>query len=534
MACALALASCTASHTAGTGRTDTLVIAQQREPMSLNPALENGTSSTEWGLLLFSYLVKYDDRGRLVGDAASAVPTLQNGGISKDGLTITYHLRKNVRFADGTRLTASDAAWSVDAIDNPANNVQSRYGYDDVAKADAPNDSTLVLRLKKPFAPLLTLVLAPQGFPILPKHLLAKYPDFNHIPFDSLPVGSGPYVVSRWLHGDRVEMHANPYYFGGKPKIERLEVRFVADPNTAINLLRTREVDGYFDNLDYGNWPILKQIPNVNVTSTPVNAVGAIIFNTQDPLTSDARVRRALAEAMNIPALVAKTYRGSLDSHAAGKGLFIWAYDAHAYPDIPYDPARARTLFDSAGWRMGSDGLRHKDGKTLDLLFIIQAATPGDEIIGSAVQQYEKAVGVKVVLKQFNVTQFVAPANLNGPVYGGDFQMALYPFVNGDDPDTTDQFACANVPPHGYNKSRICDPAIDALLTAGRTTFDTGKRKAVYAQLQERLIQQLPIALLYQRREVNVFTKRLRNQTTSLSTAFWNVGAWSLVSTESK
>ncbi|HEY8296509.1 MAG TPA: peptide ABC transporter substrate-binding protein [Candidatus Baltobacteraceae bacterium] len=525
----LAFGGCTrAANNAATARPDTIVIAQQREPMSLNPALENGTSSTEWGLLLFSYLVKFNDKGELIGDAATAVPSLRNGGISPDGLTVTYHLRKGIEFADGTPLTAADAAWSVDAINDPANNVQSRYGYDDVAKAQAPDPSTLVLHLKKPFAPLLTLVLAPQGFPIFPKHLLATHPDFNHIPFDALPIGSGPYVVDRWLHGDRVEMHANPHYWQGKPKIEHLEIRFVADPNTAINLLKTREVDGYFSDLDFGNYPILKAVPGVVVTSTPVDAVGAIVFNTQDPLTSDARVRRALAEAMNVPALVAKSYRGALDSRAAGKGLFIWAYDAHAYPDIPYDPARARVLLYSAGWHLGPDKLRHRNGKTLDLLLIVQAATPGDQIIGSAIQQYERAVGVDVSLKQFNVTQFVAPADAGGPVYGGKFQMALYPFVNGDDPDTTDQFACANVPPHGYNKSRICEPRIDALLNAGRTTFDVAKRKAIYARLEEQLISQLPIALLYQRRELDAFSTRIHNQTTSLSTAFWNVGAWSL------
>ena len=100
-------------------------IAQQWEPRSLNPALENGTSSSEWGLLVFSYLVKYDDRGQLIPDVATVVPTLANGGISRDGLTITYHIRQGIRFADGVALTAADCAWSIDAINNPANNVQT-------------------------------------------------------------------------------------------------------------------------------------------------------------------------------------------------------------------------------------------------------------------------------------------------------------------------------------------------------------------------------------------------------------------------
>ena len=517
-----------AQQAAGGAPGDTLVIAQQREPASLNPALENGTSSTQWGELLFQYMVKYDDGGQLAGDAATEVPSPQNGGISKDGMTITYHLRPGLKFADGVPLTAQDAAWSVDAINDPRNNPQSRFAYDVVRTAEARDDRTLVLHLKRPFAPLLTVVLAPQGFPILPKHLLAKLPNFNHIPFNAMPVGSGPYVVTKWSRGDRVQMRANPYYYAGKPKIERIDVRFVPDPNTAMNLLRTHEVGGEFTDQDLGNYPLLKQIPGVRVERTPMNAVGSIIFNTQDPLTSDPRVRHALAMALDIPSMMQKTYRGAVTTQAAGRGLFIWAYDAGAYPDVRYDPQRAGHLLDAAGWNLGIDGVRRKDGKPLDLLFIMQAATPGDTIIGNAVTQYEKAIGVGITLKAFNIGQFVAPVAEGGPVYGGKFQMALYSFVNGDDPDTTDQFACANVPPHGYNKSRICDQRLDALLKRGQQTYDVAQRKAIYTQVEALLYEQLPIVLLYQRPELDVFTDRLQHQTTSLSTAWWNVGAWTL------
>jgi peptide/nickel transport system substrate-binding protein len=504
------------------------VIAQQREPSSLNPALENGTSSTEWGELLFQYLVKYDDRGTLIGDAATAVPTPQNGGISRDGLTITYHLRRGLRFADSTPLTARDCVYSINAINDPANRPQSRFGYDVVRKAEAPDDGTLVLHLKRPFGPLIVLVLAPQGFPILPAHLLAKLPNFNEIPFDSAPIGSGPYVVMKWTRGERVALRANPYYYRGKPKIERLDIRFVADPNTAMNLLRTKEAGGYFSDQDYGDYPLLRRIAGVRTTSTPMNAVGAIIFNTQDPVARDARVRRALAAALDIPSMMQKTYRGAVSTREAGRGLFIWAYDPKAYPDVRYDPQQARALLDAAGWKPGADGLRRKDGRALDVLLILQAATPGDALIGNAIAQYEKAVGAQVTLKAFNVTQLVAPADQGGPVYGGKFGMALYSFVNGDDPDTTDQFSCATVPPRGYNKSRICDPRIDALLARGQRTYDMAQRTAVYAQLQAILHEQMPIVLMYRRPELDAFSERLRNQTTSLSTAWWNAGAWEL------
>jgi len=506
---------------------DTLVIVQQWEPRSLNPALENGTSSTQWSMLVFSYLVKYDDRGVLVPDLATEVPSRQNGGISPDGRTIVYHIRKGIRFADGVALTASDCAWSIEAINNPRNNVQSRFAYDDISRADAPNPTTLVLHLKRIFPPVIVVVGAPQGFPILPKHALAKLADFNQASFNSAPFGSGPYVVSHWMPGDRVELRANPYYWRGRPGISRLTIRFVPNPETALDMLRTKETQGYFDAQDFSNYPELLRIPGYAVTNTRQNAVGALIFNTQDPLTSDPRVRHALAEAIDIPHLIAKAYKGALKSTQAGAGLFLWAFDPHAYPDIPFDAAAAKRSLDDAGWRMGAGGIRRKNGVPLDLLLIIQAATPADAVVALNIVQYERAIGVRVTLKQFDITQFVAPASQGGPVYGGKFQMALYSFENGDDPDTTDQFACTNVPPGGYNKSRICNPQVDALLRQGLSTYDQGSRKATYRALQRLLYAQLPIALLYRRTEVNAFTDRLLGQTTSpAGGAFWNVANW--------
>lgn len=517
-----ALAACSRPGSSG----DTVTVVQQREPMSLNAALENGASSTEWGMLLFNYLIKFDDRGRLVGDVATAVPTRANGGVSADGKTIVYHLRSDVKFADGTPLTARDCVYSIEAVLNPRNNVQTRYGYDRVARATAPNDTTLVLHLREPFAPIFTLVLAPQGFPILPAHLLAKLPDFNHAAFNERPIGGGPYVVRRWIHGDRVALDANPYYFRGRAAIPHLLVRFVAEPNTSINQLRTGEADVFFNDEDTGNVPILASLPNVRVLRTPVNAVGALIYNTQDPVTSDPRVRRAITQALDVPGLVAKTYRGAVDARDAGRGLFEWAY-APAYPlTAPHDTAAANRLLDDAGWRTGADGIRTKNGTPLSVQLVIQAKTPGDEILGSTIQQEARAIGAEVTLKAFNVTQFVAPAQSGGPVYGGKFQIALYPFVNGDDPDTTDQFACRNVPPHGYNKSRYCDPALDALLARARGTYDEPVRARIYEQIQARLSRALPIVLLYQRREVDTVSTRIAGASGSVSSLFWNVGGW--------
>lgn len=530
VACAFTLGGCTRVGQHVNVSTDSLTIVQQWEPRSLNPAIENGDSSQEWGLLLFSYLLRYGPNGQLIPDVATAVPTLRNGGISKDGLKITYHLRRGVRFADGSALTAADAAWSIDAINNPNNDVQSRFGYDDVASARAVTKYTLVLRLKRPFAPLVSVVLAPQGFPILPKHLLARYPNFNAIGFNLAPIGSGPYVVKRWAHGDRITLRRNPYYWKAPPSIAHLTIEFVSDAQAAIDILLTHEAQGYYDDLDPRQYPVLAALAGYRVSraTPPDDGVGAIIFNTQDPVVADARVRHALAEAIDIKTMIARTYRGGEQSFEAGRGLFIWAYDPSAYPDIPYDPAHARALLHAAGWFRHSNGYRYKNGRMLNILLIIQAGTPADAIIGAQVIQYERAVGAQVNLKAFNVTQFVAPPSQGGPVYSGHFQMALYPFENGNDPDTTDQFDCANVPPAGFNKSRICNAQIDALLRAGRTVYDAARRKAIYVRLQRILYRQMPIALLYRTQQINTWTARLHVKNDA-APGPWNVAKWSVV-----
>lgn len=488
-------------------------VVQQHEPRSLNPALENGQAATQWGFLLFSYLVKYDDRGHLIGDAAVEAPTLANHGISADGRTIVYHLRRGIRFADGVPLTAKDCVWTIDAIKNAANNVQSRYGYDRIVSAYAPDAYTLVLHLQAPFAPLLTLILAPQTFPILPAHMLQKYPNFNTVGFNRHPIGSGPYTVVRWVPGDRVELRANPYYFAGRAKIENLTVRFVPDAQTAVTLLQTHEVQGYFDSQDYSQYPILESLRGYRVTRTQLAGIGSLIFNTSDPRLSDPRIRHALAEAIDVRSLVRKAYRDAVSPDDAGRGLFLWAFDARAYPDVPYNPATARTVL---------------AGRGLDLNLILRSGSTADAVMANAIAQYERAVGVHVNIKSYAISEFAAPANEGGPVYGGRFQLALYTFINGDDPDTTDQFACKNVPPNGFNKSRICNPQIDALLRQGAITFDTAKRKAIYAKLERLLYQQLPMLILFNGNQINTFTDRLNGQTTSIDGAWWNVSKWSL------
>jgi peptide/nickel transport system substrate-binding protein len=222
--CALAVALVAAASSGGTSAPadpTVLRIGMTSEPNSLSPLFALSDYEELVDRLIFDVLVGLDANGELVPRLARAVPSLANGGIAKDGRTITYHLRRNVRWHDGEPFTSRDVAFSFAAIMNPANNVSNRRGYDQIAKVETPDPYTVVFRLKRPYAPALTTLFsdgAPN--PILPEHLLGRAANLNRSPFNGAPIGTGPYKFLRWDHGQSIELVANDAYYLGKPKLE--------------------------------------------------------------------------------------------------------------------------------------------------------------------------------------------------------------------------------------------------------------------------------------------------------------------------
>ncbi|MBV8280521.1 MAG: hypothetical protein JO347_00470, partial [Candidatus Eremiobacteraeota bacterium] len=217
------------------------------EPDSLNPLLSTQVVTADVEYLAYTFFFNYDDKQNFVPEVALQVPTQANGGISKDGKTITYHLRHGIKWQDGEPLTAKDVAFTFRAIMNPANNVQVRTGYDQIASVDAPDDYTVVVHMKRVFSPIISYFMCQQGQePVLPAHLLAKYPNINQIPFNSMPVGSGPFKVTEWQHGDHITLVANPDYWRGPPKLQKIVFRFVASTSTIQVLLQSHEIDAWF------------------------------------------------------------------------------------------------------------------------------------------------------------------------------------------------------------------------------------------------------------------------------------------------
>jgi peptide/nickel transport system substrate-binding protein len=500
-----------------------LQLGEITEPSSLNPLLLEGLVSAMVGSLLYSYLVTNDAQGNLVPDAAEAVPTLANGGISRDGLRVTYHLRPGIRWHDGVPLTARDCAFTFRAIMNPRNNVPDRHGYDQIASVETAGDTTVVLHLRRPYSPITDTFLAlDNNYPILPAHLLAGLPNLNALDPKRYTIGSGPFTFVEWQRGDHLTLAANAAYFRGPPGVSRMVIRIVPAAPTMLNQLRTHELDAALSLNDPSMLGPLRSVPGLRVTTRAVAGVLNLYLNTRSGPGADVRVRRALARAIDVDLVTRRATHGLFDSTHALRGLF----GAYASDERPprFDPAAARALLDAAGWKTGPDGTREKDGRRLSLVLIFLTGQPIGTVIATEVQAELRAVGVDLALRGYAPAQFIAPAAAGGPMFGGRFDLALANIFAAAGPDSASFFICSERSPVGFNISRLCDPRLDARFEDAIRSYDPARGARDVAAIQQLLIEDAPQVTLGQVRGVSAYTDRLRGVEPNTVTPY--AGAW--------
>lgn len=464
-----------------------LRVGSDEEPDSLNLMYAHTAATDVLSGLLFSFLLRYDRNGNYIPDLATAVPTVRNGGISRDGKTIVVHLRKGVVWADGAPLTAADWLFTYSAVTNPRNNVKTRYGWDAIASATAPDPYTIVIRLKQPnVAALGILAMGGAGYPPMPAHVLAKLPDLNQAPFNSMPLSSGPFVLTAWNRATSLEFEANPRYFRGPPRLKRIVWKIVPDVNTLLSQLTAHEIDVY-PQVDAGNVPRLGGISGIVVRKQLLANWRHLDMNASRPLLADARVRRAIAEGVDWALIEKKIYHG-LDRLAVSD-IYPLSWAAPSIPPYPFDPQEASRLLADAGWTRGTDGVLHKG--SLAMHVTISATTGHIENTQSElmVQSLLRPLGIDVTIRNYPANLFFAQ---NGPLYTGKYDLEWSVDTNGPDPDNAGLWNSAFIPPKGANTTWTSDPVIDATSTAAAATFDQTARKALYQREEARIHEIAP------------------------------------------
>ncbi|MHB8145979.1 MAG: ABC transporter substrate-binding protein [Vulcanimicrobiaceae bacterium] len=493
------------------------------DPSSLNPLfLHPDAASVEQQLarLAFEPFIDLDQHGRPVPALLARIPTRANGGISRDGRTITYELRPNVRWSDGHAVTSADVLFTLHAILDPRNPVRSHEGYDLIDRATAPGPLTVVLHLRHAWAPAVMTYfsygLAPQF--VLPKHVLEAQGPLATAAFNTDPsVGDGPFTFVSWKHGESLRYRANPLYWRGKPRLRALDIRIIPDPSTNLVMLQSGQLD--WNLIAPMQEQILRGNPGIRFRTTPTAVVAGIAFNTTHEPLDDIRVRRAIAMSINRGAISAKITLGAYPVTGMVQPQFSWAYDP-SVKEPGYDPSRADALLTTAGWIRGANGMRSKRGVPLHLTYVQFPESVTGVAIATAVQAELRTRGIAVTIKSVSNAQLFLPGR--GTLASGAFDMAYIPWTLGADPDDSAILTCGGA----SNYMRWCDPKVDRLERRALASASQTERKGLYARIARIVAARVPVLYLFNARYVYAYRTRLHGFYPNAFLPTWNAWQW--------
>lgn len=525
--CILAAGACARNETAGAPgqrnpwtQAGVIRLGEPDEPDSLNPMFGHTTATDEAGAMLFSYLLRYDANGNFIPDLATQVPSYANGGISTDGKTLTFHLRKGARWSDGAPLTSADWIFTYRAVLNPRNNTKSLVNWDDIASAAAPDAATIVVHLKQTNSTILG-IFAMGGYPPLPAHLLARLPDINRADFNLHPLSSGPYVLREWNHGAWLAFVPNPFYFRGAPKVKEVLWKVIPDTNTLFTQLQTHEIDAYSD-VDQIHIPQLTSVSGITVTRRLVANWRHLGINMSRPQLRDLRVRMAIAQGVDWKRINDTVYHGV--NQPATSDVYPQSWAAPDVPRYPFDPAHAKALLAQAGWTMGAGGVLRKGSLPLRLSISTSTNNQPNAQAEVQIQNDLHALGIDVAIRNYPVSLLFAQ---DGPLYTGKYDLEWSVDTNAPDPDNSGLWGSRYIPPHGANTSWLRDPIVDQASDAALRTFDHRTRKALYQREEEQIHRDVPAVFLYWENAYTATNTDLKNYKPAAFIAdMWNCWEW--------
>lgn len=504
-----------------------LRLGMAQEPDNLNPVLGQQAVDVDISMFWAGYLIGHDDRGRFIPELADDVPSLQNGGISKDGRTIRYRLRDGALWQDGAPFTADDVIFTWHTVMNPNNPVPSRVGYELIQSITKQNAHIIVIRLSRPYAPFVATFLSPvaaYAYCVLPAHLLARYPNIMHAGYNIMPIGTGPYRVAQYEPDSHIRLVANDRYWRGQPKLKEVDIRIIPSDNTLATLIKTHEIDMYY-RVPHEITRTLHNIEGIAIVSSPFTRYTDLGLNLTNPILSDVRVRQALVYASDRQTLLAKVTNASDILATTDQPPFLWAHNSRV-KQYAYDPALAAKLLDEAGWHLGPDGLRYRNGTPLHLGLSGVAGDSVSIMARELLQQQWRQVGIDTEIKSYPSDILYAPASEGGIELTGHFDVVLEGFANGVDPDDSVLFECRWLPPRGENVYRFCDPSLDTVEEAALASNALETRKVAYDRVQVILAKQVPIIPLWFHSYDYAINTDLRNfKPAHVGSPFWNTWA---------
>jgi len=481
LACLLTLTGCRGAQR----DPGTIVFLIESSPANLDPRIGADAQSQRIDALLFDGLVARNASFQFT-------PALAESWEQPNPLTLVFHLRGGVRFHDGRALTARDVVWTIESMIDPmlpgAVISPRANSFAAVSNVEAPDDRTVIFHLKHADNFLLAN-LSTGGIGIVPEGSGRDF--WQH------PVGTGPFrFVSQQIDQD-VVVERNPQSWAAAPKIERVRFAVVPDAITRSLELEKGSGDVAVNSLPIDSLPVLGARPNLRMEETGGTEIQYLGFNLLDPLLKDARVRQAIACAIDRE-LIIQTLLGGHARPASSllpPNHWAWTGDVARYD---FDPARAARLLDEAEHRRGADGVRFH-------LIMKTSNDEGARLLSAVLQQQLAGVGIALDLRSYETATYLSD------VARGAFQMYSLRWIGGNEqPDIFSfVFSTANFSPKGANRGHYSNPRLDALLDDAVESEDATRRRAEYVEAQQILARDLPAVNLWYLDTVVVHNRRL-------------------------
>jgi len=499
---------------------DAFVSADIGDARVLIPFLADDSASSGICGLVFNGLTKLDKNLDITGDLA------KRWKVSKDGLVITFYLRKGVKWHDGCAFTAEDVKFTYEALLDPKNGCPYTASYSDIKKIEIIDSHTIRFIYEKPYAPALHKL----GMGIIPKHILENQGLRTSL-FRRNPTGTGPYRFKKWKTDEYIVLEANEDYFEHAPYVDKHVTRII--PNQAVQFLEL--VAGSVDSMGLTPYQYRYRTDterfkeNFDTYKYLSHSYVYIGYNLEDPLFRDKKVRRALSYAVDKKEIIDGVLLG-LGEICTGPFLKGTRFYSETAPSYLYDIEKAKSLLSEAGWAdHDGDGVLDKDGIPFKFKLITNQGNKVRQDIATLVQRQLSRIGIKA-----DVQTIAWAAFLNEFIDKKNFQAVILGWTMPQDPDCYNVWHSESSKEGGLNFISYKNDEVDKLIVEGRTTFDEEKRGVIYRKIHEFIAGDAPYTFLYFPYATPAVSKRFRGIEPAPAGISYNFIDWHVMQNERK
>lgn len=497
----------------------TVIVGTAQEPGTLSPLLASATIDDVIGAFIVEGLIGTDVNGAYIPVLAEALPT-----ISDDGLVVTYKIKQGIKFSNGDPLTCADVQYTFDAILSDLSGA-STSGYSDIDKIECPDDYTAVAYFAEPYAPYLRL------FSYIVPRAAGEFDKMDNWEYNRAPIGTGPWVVKTWSAGDFIELAPNPNYREeGKPYLDSVIIKIVPSREVGMQLLGTGAITVLWD-LTEADFPALDKMDGVTWAGALYGSGEneLLVFNlgatdgsapadpaeAPHPILSDLRVRQAIQYAIDKELIVDALLFGNVK---VGTTVLPTGTFACPQPPSEFNVDKAKSLLDDAGWVVGADGIREKDGVRMSLKISTTSGNQLREQTEQVLVEMLKEVGIELVIDNVPSDVLFASWDSDGMRKKGRFDILLYTTGAGIDPDSHlfSNYHSARIPSEdnggaGNNFSRYINADVDAWIDEGAFNPNLDARREAYCNVAAQINKDLPRVYLYERLLIAGYRENLQN-----------------------